>query len=123
MRKTQSDLPNPGMCIICRQTRVYGEEHMIETGALIDFGVATPVNGEVLVCSSCVGELAEASGGYVKEADVERERANYRLAREELAEFRQMASEAADRIDSVMNRAEQVDLRLAQREAEQEGRA
>lgn len=118
MRKTQHDLPNPGMCIICRQTRVYGDEFMVETGALIDFGVFTPVNGEVLVCSQCIEDLAAVHGGLVKEADVERERADYEATRGELQSIRDELDEFGKRAVAVINRAAKLDERLAQRQAE-----
>ena len=118
MRKTQTDLAAPGCCIICRQTRVHGEEFLVETGALNDFGVQTPLTGQIMVCNVCIDELAATAGGYVKEADVERERANYEQTRVELGKVKQAYTEAGARLDEAHKMADQLDERLAARQAE-----
>lgn len=118
MRKTQSDLAAPGCCTICRQTRVHGDEFMVETGALNDFGVQTPLTGQIMICNVCIDELAAEAGGYVKEADVERERADYSATRNELAVIKQDFEGVGDHVDEALQRVRQLDERLAKREAE-----
>lgn len=118
MRKTQTDLAAPGCCIICRQTRVHGEDFLVETGALNDFGVQTPLTGQVMICNVCIEELAETHGGFVKKSEVEVAQANYEQTRVELREFAELTDELGARAVAVQNAAVRLDERLASRESE-----
>ena len=120
MRKVKGDLSSPGVCFICMATRVIGDEFMVETGALNDYGVVTPRTGVVYVCNACIDALAKEAGGYVKMDEVERERGRAALAAEEIDKFREELRGALGSVEGVLERSTRTFERLAN-EASKEG--